>query len=86
MSEQEVRAQLAEAAAQPVTLQIAVVDDSTRPVTAMVTPVKPSIGMQHSGDTHAGTFAQAGSCAGCACNHPANQCLVSVLSCRIHRH
>lgn len=50
MPVQEARAQLAEAAAQPISLQIAVVDDSTRPVTAVVTPVKPSGGMQHPGE------------------------------------
>lgn len=49
---QEARAQLAQAAAQPVSLQIAVVDDSARPVTAVVTPAKPSTGLHPAGDMH----------------------------------
>lgn len=46
---QEARAQLAQSAGQAVSLQIAVVDDSSRPVTALVTPAKPSAGLQHTG-------------------------------------
>lgn len=37
---QEVKEQLAQASAQPICLQIAIVDDASRPVTALVTPAK----------------------------------------------
>lgn len=47
---QEARAQLVIATVQPISLQISVADDSSRPVTAVVTPAKPFAGLQHTGE------------------------------------